>query len=348
MTTKNVFSASKPLVYVLQTSLEATKATNKSSKTNKPKGSFLNTQDSVRNLSKQSPGNCEDYLPEAKNVYCPDLCPLAAGKFLAPELQIHVPIPEATEIYIPENSTARLQLMYQTSGFRKNINPALCPLRHMKTPSSDAMRVPSIAVVKTPSADVIKVPSIAVVKTPSADVMKVPSLAVVKTPSADAMKVTSVPVMKPPSADAMRVSSMAVVKTPSADVIKVPSIAVVKPPSADVIKVPSIAVVKPPSADVIKVPSIAVVKPPSVDVMKVPSTAVVNTPPSVASKQPSAWVMKPRTKNQLKNQKKQDKENHFLSLDLVLVNPNWSTPATQHLPVPEATKVTISGTHVVY
>ncbi|XP_036033244.1 uncharacterized protein LOC118577238 [Onychomys torridus] len=259
MTTKNIIPASKPVTYILlQTSSEGPKTINKSSKTNKSKGSFLKTQDLVRNLSKQLPGNCEHYLPEAKNFYRLDLCPFAAGKILDPEPQPHVPIPEATETYIPENSTARLQLMDQACGFRKNINPVLCPLRN----------APTVSAMKTPSAYAMKVSSVSVMKASSSSVMKVPS------------------------ADVMKASSSSVMKVPSADVMKVPSIVVMKTPSADVIK--------------------------------------------------------PRTKNQPKNQKKQDKEKPLFSLDLVLVNQNQSTPAIQHLPIPEATKVTIPGTHVIY
>ncbi|XP_052616095.1 uncharacterized protein LOC128123842 [Peromyscus californicus insignis] len=259
MTTKNIVPASKPVTYVLlQTSSEGPKATNKSSKTNKSKGSFLKTQDSVRKLSKQLPGNCEYYFPEAKNLYCLDLCPFVAGKILDPEPQSHVPIPAATETYIPENPTARLQLMDQAYGFRKNINPVLYPPRNS------------------------------------------PTVSAMKTPSADAMKVSSASVMKAPSADVM------------------------------------------------KVPSIVVMKPPSTDVMDISSTEIVKAPPLVASKQLFAGVTKPRTKNQPKNQKKQDKEKHLLSLDLVLVSRNQLTPAIQHLPIPEATKVIISETRVIY
>ncbi|XP_059124241.1 uncharacterized protein LOC131915202 isoform X2 [Peromyscus eremicus] len=171
MTTKNIVPASKPVTYVLlQTSSEGPKATNKSSKTNKSTASFLKTQDSVRKLSKQLPGNCEYYFPEAKNLYCLDLCPFVAGKILDPEPQPHVPIPAATETYIPENPTARLQLMDQAYGLGKNINPVLYPPRNaptvsaMKTPSANAMKVSSVSVMKTSSASVMKAPS--------ADVMK--------------------------------------------------------------------------------------------------------------------------------------------------------------------------------
>ncbi|XP_042138315.1 uncharacterized protein LOC121831357 [Peromyscus maniculatus bairdii] len=270
MTTKNIAPASKPVTYVLlQTSSEGPKATNKSSKTNKSRGSFLKTPDSVRKLSKQLPGNCENFFPEAKNVYCLDICPFVAGKILDPEPQPHIPIPAATETYIPENATARLQLMDQAYGFRKNINPVLYPPRNA------------------------------------------PTVSAMNTPSADAMKVSSISVMKAAS---------------SADAVKVPSASVMKTPSADVMKVPSIVIMKPPSTDVIKYVS---------------STEIVKAPHLVASKQLFTWVTKPRTKNQPKNQKKQDKEKHLLSLDLVLVNRNRLTPAIQHLPIPEATKVII-------
>ncbi|OBS57667.1 hypothetical protein A6R68_11206, partial [Neotoma lepida] len=305
MLSKNIFQASKPVTYILlPTSSEAPKDTNKSSKADKSKGAFLKTQDSVRNLSKQPPENCEYCLPEPENFYHLDLCPLEVRNILTPELQTHVPIPKATEIYIPENSTARLQLMDQACGFRKNANPALHPPR--KASSASAM--------KTPSADAMKIPSVSVMMAPSASVMKTPSASVMKVPSASVMKV------------------------PSASVIKVPPASVMKVPSASVIKVPSASVMKVPSASVMKVPSASVMKAPSADVMKVPSIAIVKAPPSVASKRPSAGVTKPRTKNQPKNQKKQDKEEHSLTLDLVLVNPNQSTPATQRLPIPEATK----------
>ncbi|XP_037059347.1 uncharacterized protein LOC119087552 [Peromyscus leucopus] len=285
MTTKNIAPASKPVTYVLlQTSSEGPKATNKSSKTNKSRGSFLKTPDSVRKLSKQLPGNCENFFPEAKNFYCLDICPFVAGKILDPEPQPHVPIPAATETYIPENPTARLQLMDQAYGFRKNINPVLYPPRNA------------------------------------------PTVSAMNTPSADAMKVSSISVMKAAS---------------SADAVKVPSASVMKVPSADVMKVPSASVVKTPSADVMKVPSIVIMKPPSTDVINVSSTEILKAPHLVASKQLFAWVTKPRTKNQPKNQKKQDKEKHLLSLDLVLVNRNRLTPTIQHLPIPEATKVII-------
>nr|XP_048316354.1 uncharacterized protein LOC125417117 [Myodes glareolus] len=266
MTTKNIFPASKPVTYILlQTSSEAPKST-KPSKTNKSK-----TQDSARKISKQHLENCGYYLSEPKNFYCLNLCLLAAGKLLAPEPQVHVPVPKATETCIPEDPTARLQLVHQACGFRKYINPALGPPRTAH----------ALSVMKTPSADALKVPSVSVMKTPSADAMKVPSVSVIKTLSADAMKVPSVTIMKTPSADAL----------------------------------------------------------------KVPSASIVKAYPSVVSKQSSAGTMKPRTKTQPKNQKKQDKEKHCLSLDLVLVNPNRSAPCIQHFPIPEATEVTISGTH---
>ncbi|XP_041522544.1 uncharacterized protein LOC121457689 [Microtus oregoni] len=205
MTTNNIFPASMPVTYILlQTSPEASKST-KSSKTNKSKA-----QDPVRNISKQLSENCGYYLSEPKNFYCLNLCLFAAGKLLAAEPQIYVPIPKATETYIPEDPTARLQLTYQACGFRKYINPALGPPRN----------VPTMSVMKTPSADALKVPSVSVMKTASADSMKVPSVSVMKTPSADSMKVPSVTTMKTPSADAWKASSSVVSKQSSAEAMK--------------------------------------------------------------------------------------------------------------------------------
>ncbi|XP_057634724.1 uncharacterized protein LOC130879916 [Chionomys nivalis] len=316
MTTKNISPASTPVTYILlQTSSEAPKSTI-SSKTNKSKA-----QDPVRNISKQLPENCGYYLSEPKNFYCLNLCLLATGKLLAAEPQIYVPIPKATETYIPEDPTARLQLTDQTCGFRKHINPARGPPRN----------APTMSVMKTPSADALKVPSISVMKTPSADSMKVPSASVMKTPSVDSMKVPSVTTMKTPSAVSMKVPSVTIKETPSVDTMKVPSVTIMKTPSADALKVPTASILKTPSADV----------------MKVSSSAIVKASSSVVSKQSSAGAMKPRTKTQPKNQKKQDKEKHCLCLDLVLVNPSPSAPGIQHFPIPEATEVTISGAHVI-
>lgn len=227
-----------PVTYILlQTSPEAPKST-KSSKTNKSKA-----QDPVRNISKQLSENCGYYLSEPKNFYCLNLCLFAAGKLLAAEPQIYAPIPKATETYIPEHPTARLQLTYRTCGFRKYINPALGPPRNaptmsvMKTPSAGALKVRSVSVMKTPTADALKVPTVSV--------MKVPSVTTMKTPSVDTMKVPSVTIMKTPSADASKVPTASILKTPSADVMKVSSSAIVKASSSVVSKQSSAGVMKP-------------------------------------------------------------------------------------------------------
>ena len=203
-----------PVTYILlQTSPEAPKST-KSSKTNKSKA-----QDPVRNISKQLSENCGYYLSEPKNFYCLNLCLFAAGKLLAAEPQIYAPIPKATETYIPEHPTARLQLTYRTCGFRKYINPALGPPRN----------APTMSVMKTPSASALKVPSVTTMKTPSVDTMKVPSVTIMKTPSADASKVPTASILKTPSADVMKVSSSAIVKASSSVVSKQSSAGVMKP-----------------------------------------------------------------------------------------------------------------------
>ncbi|XP_049999106.1 uncharacterized protein [Alexandromys fortis] len=198
MTTNSIFPASMPVTYILlQTSPEDPKST-RSFKTNNSKA-----QDPVRNISKQLSENCGYYLSEPKNFYCLNLCLFAAGKLLAAEPQIYVSIPKATETYIPEDPTARLQLTYQTCGFRKYINPALGPPRNvptmsvMKTPSADALKVPSATTMKTPSADALKVPTASILKTPSADAMKVSSSAIVKASSSVVSKQSSEGAMKP-------------------------------------------------------------------------------------------------------------------------------------------------------
>ncbi|XP_051005343.1 uncharacterized protein LOC127192044 [Acomys russatus] len=379
MTTKDIFPAYKPLTYVLlPTSSEASKPTTKSSKANKSKGSFFKTQGPVKTLSKWFIENCGFFLYEPKNFYCLDLCPLASSKLLDPEPQIHVPIPEATETCIHKDSIA--------CAVRKNVCPALCYPRNahtpsvvkvtsadamkvpsanilkvsstdamkvpsadaMKVPSADAMRVPSADAMRVPSADAMRVPSADAMKVPSADAMRVHSANILKVPSADAMRVPSANILKVPSADAMRVPSADAMRVPSANILKVPSADAMRVPSADAMRVPSANILKVPSADAMRIPSADAMRIPSANILKVPSASVVKTSSSVASKLCSAWATKPRIKTQLKNQEKQDEEKLSFSLDLVLVNPNQSTLGIQHFPIPEATKVIVPRTQVIY
>ncbi|XP_052032097.1 mucin-5AC-like [Apodemus sylvaticus] len=108
---------------------------------------------------------------------------------------------------------------------------------------------------------------------------------------------------------------------------------------------PTVSVVKAPSADTMVAPSADTMVAPSADTMVAPLSSVVKPPSSVTSKRLSAGATKPRTKTQDTNQREQGKGNRCFSLDLMFVNPNQSTLGIQHVSIPEATKVTIPGTH---
>ncbi|XP_031240449.1 mucin-5AC-like [Mastomys coucha] len=280
MTTKNIFPDSKPMTGI-QTSSEALNPTTKSSTTNKSKGSIFEMRDSVRNLPEQLPENCESSLSNSTNLYHLGLYPVIPRKFLTPRLQTCDPIPKATKICVPKDPLAKLQLTDEAYELRKNLSPALYPLKN--TPTVSAMKVPSADTMEAPSEDTMEAPSEDTMEAPSADNMEAPSADNMEAPSADNMEA--------PSADTMEA--------------------------------------------------------PSADTMEVPCSSVVKAPSSVTSKRLSAGAMKPRTKTQDTNQKEQDNENHCFSLDLVLVIPNQSTLGIQHVPIPEATKVTIPGTHVI-
>lgn len=151
-----------------------------------------------------------------------------------------------------------------------------------------------------------------------------PTASALKAPSADAMKV--------PSEDSLQVSSADSLEVLSADTLELLSIDSLEVPSEDTLEVPS--------ADTLEVPS--------EDTLEVPCASVVATSPSVASKRTSAGAPKPTIKIQLHKQKKQDKEKHCFSLNLVFVNTNHPTPGNQHFSVPEATEITDPGTPFTY
>ncbi|XP_055483249.1 small proline-rich protein 3-like [Psammomys obesus] len=120
-----------------------------------------------------------------------------------------------------------------------------------------------------------------------------------------------------------------------------PTASAIKAPCADSLKVPAADAMKVPSADSLKVPSAGSLKVPSADSLKVPSAGSLKVPSADSPKRASAGATKPRVKIQPNSKKKQAKEKHCFSINLVLVNTNQPTPSIQHISVPEATEVTV-------